>query len=81
MNTQPSSYPTTSDISAFMQELGYQWSNEAQTYYDYDYQLISRKSADRLYKKIIGDNPFNEFVVNGVDILQDKLMKNNHDLI
>jgi hypothetical protein len=76
MNAQPSSYPTTSDISAFMRELGYQWSNEAQIYYDYNYNLVSRKSAERIYGRLIGNNPFNEFVVNGVDILQDKVENN-----
>jgi hypothetical protein len=67
----PSSYPTTSDISSFMRELGYQWSNEAQTYYDYNFQHISRKSAERIYKKLIGYNPFVYLVVNGVDVLKD----------
>src|SRR6266568_643298 len=31
-NAQPSSYPTTSDISMFMKELGFKWSNDAQIY-------------------------------------------------
>ena len=55
---QPSNYPTTSDICAFMQELGYLWSNEAQVYYDYNYEHISRESAERLYKYLVGDKPF-----------------------
>jgi hypothetical protein len=58
MNAVPSSYPTTSDISSFMRELGYLWSNEAQTYYNGYYQHISRKSAEGLYKYLVGNNPF-----------------------
>ncbi len=57
-----SSYPTTSDISQFMKELGYRWSNEAQVYYDYNYEHISRKSADRLYKYLIGDKPYTPLI-------------------
>jgi hypothetical protein len=57
---RPSSYPTTSDISAFMQELGYLWSNEAQTYYDFNFEHISRKSAERMYKYLVGEKPFIE---------------------
>ena len=57
-SSQPNSYPTTSDISMFMNELGYKWSNEAQTYYDYNFEHISRKSAERLYKYLIGDKPY-----------------------
>ena len=59
MNTS-STYPTTSDISAFMKELGYLWSNEAQTFYDYNFQLISRKSAERLYNYLVGSRPFDK---------------------
>lgn len=61
MNSQPNSYPTTSDISMFMRELGYQWSNEAQVFYDWDFQHISRKSADRLYKYLIGAKEYSPF--------------------
>ena len=57
----PSSYPTTSDISMFMRELGFKWSNDAQIYY-YDsslgYEHISNKTANRLYKYLIGDKPY-----------------------
>lgn len=73
MNNQPSSYPTTSDISQLMRELGYLWSNESQTYYDYNFQLISDKSARRIYRVLIGKKPFVKFNVNGVDILADKI--------
>jgi len=55
----PSTYPTTSDISAFMKDIGFVWSNEAQTYYEnirYDY--ISRRTAEKLYKHFIGDKPY-----------------------
>lgn len=72
MSAQPSSCPTTSDINCFMRELGYLWSNEAQVYYDYNYQHISDKSAKRLYKKLIGEKPFTELVVNWVDLMSDK---------
>jgi hypothetical protein len=57
----PSSYPTTSDISMFMQELGYKWSNDAQIYYNQNgarYTHMSRDGADRLYKYLIGDKPY-----------------------
>ena len=76
MNASATS-PTTSDISSFMRELGYVWSNEVQTYYDYNFQTISRKSAERLYTRLIGDKPFTNFVVNGVDILADLLTTDN----
>ncbi len=56
----PSTYPTTSDISAFMRELGYLWSNEAQVYYDFNYEHISDKSARKLYKYLVGANPFDK---------------------
>lgn len=60
MNAQPSSYPTTSDISQFMQWLGYRWSNEAQCYYEtgnWDGH-ITRKMADKMYARVIGNKPF-----------------------
>lgn len=60
MSDQPAHYPTTSDISQFMQHLGYGWSNDSQTYYDWDFQHISRKSAERLYAKLIGNKPFDK---------------------
>jgi hypothetical protein len=72
MSDKPSSYPTTSDISELMRWLGYTWSNEAQTYYDYNFHFISRKSAEKLYEVLIGDKPFTQLVVNGVDILKNK---------
>lgn len=61
MKTIPSTYPTTSDISEFMQEIGFVWSNQAQTYYanrSLSYEYISRRTAERLYKHFIGDKPF-----------------------
>ena len=58
MNDGPSTYPTTSDISSLMRELGYKWSNEAQVYYDSGYQHISSKSAKGLYKYLIGNKPY-----------------------
>lgn len=57
----PVTYPTTSDISAFMQSIGFKWSNEAQLYYhdsSLGYEHISDKTARRLYKHFIGDKPF-----------------------
>jgi hypothetical protein len=57
-NTQPDSYPTTSDISMLMRDLGFKWSNDAQIYYHDDmnrYEHLSRKTADRLYKILIGN--------------------------
>lgn len=56
-----------------MRELGYQWSNEAQVYFDYNFEHISRKSAERLYKRFIGNKPFTELKVNGRDLLADTL--------
>lgn len=58
MNAIPGSYPTTSDISGFMREIGYEWSNDVQTYYNGYYETISDKQARRLYKFFIGDNPY-----------------------
>jgi len=60
MNAQPSNHPTTSDVSQFMQWLGYVWSNEAQVYYEtgnWDGH-ISRKAAEKMYAKVIGNKPF-----------------------
>lgn len=67
-NAQPSSYPTTSDISQFMRQLGYMWSNQAQTYYHSipckclprhsTPQTIDRTTAEHLYKQLIGSKPF-----------------------
>ncbi len=61
-NAQPSSYPTTSDISSLMMDLGYLWSNEAQVYYDYGYELISRKSAEKIYDRLIGNKPYTQII-------------------
>ena len=58
MNATPATFPTTSDISQLMRELGYQWSNEAQTFYGFNYDLISDRTARRLYKVLIGDKPY-----------------------
>ena len=58
MNSSPSTYPTTSDISMFMRELGYEWSNQVQTYFNYDFEYISGKQAEKMYEKIIGNKPF-----------------------
>lgn len=61
MNSVPSSYPTTSDISVFMQELGYKWSNDAQIYYNQNgamYTHMTRLTAERLYRYLIGDKPY-----------------------
>lgn len=57
----PSSYPTTSDISCFMGELGFKWSNDAQVYYHESmikYEHLTRQTAERLYKYLIGDKPY-----------------------
>lgn len=59
MNTT-NSFPTTSDISAFMRELGYEWSNQAQVYFNWDYDNLKRRQAEKLYKKLIGEKPFNK---------------------
>jgi len=58
---QPDSYPTTSDISMFMQELGFKWSNDAQIFYHQNslgYEHLSDETAKRLYKYLIGDKPY-----------------------
>jgi hypothetical protein len=60
-NSQPATYPTTSDISMFMRSLGFKWSNDAQIYYHDNmnrYEHLSRNTAERLYKHFIGDKPF-----------------------
>jgi len=57
----PSKYPTTSDISMFMQELGFKWSNDAQIYYhdnSLGYEHMSGRTAERLYKYLIGAKPY-----------------------
>lgn len=57
----PSSYPTTSDISAFMQSLGFKWSNQARVYYhdsSLGYEYVSRKTAETIYLKLLGENPY-----------------------
>lgn len=55
MTTTSTRQYTTSNISMFMKNLGYKWSNEAQIYYnDIDYvDNISRKLAEKLYIKLI----------------------------
>lgn len=59
-------FPTTSDISMLMRELGFDWSNQTQVYYDYNCQLISRKAAERIYKKLLGSNPYSPVGIKGV---------------
>ena len=65
MLSQPSSYPTTSDISQFMQSIGYKWSNQAQVYF-HDLpcrclplhktpQTIDRATAECMYKTLFGN--------------------------
>jgi len=57
----PATYPTTSDISMFMRELGFEWSNNAQIYYHDNmnrYEHLSNKTAERLYKILVGNKPF-----------------------
>lgn len=68
--------PTTSDISEFMRELGYSWSNEAQIYYNYYYEHITQEVAIKLYEILIGHVSFCDFIVNGVDIK----VKNYHKI-
>lgn len=58
MNVQPSSYPTTSDISQFMRDIGFQWSNEGQIYFGSNYQHIERKVAEYMYERLIGNEPY-----------------------
>lgn len=58
---QSATNPTTSDISQLMQFLGFKWSNDAQIYYHDNmngYEHLSRKTAERLYKILIGNKPF-----------------------
>ena len=61
MNTVPSTYPTTSDISQLMKQIGYQWSNDAQIYYNQNgssYTHITSEGATRMYKYLIGAEPY-----------------------
>ena len=59
MTAQPGAYPTTSDILQMMHALGYSWSNDAQTYYNrMDFDLVSRKMAERIYENFIGGKPY-----------------------
>lgn len=58
---EPNTYPTTSDISMFMKELGFYWSNDAQIYYHANssgYEHITRNTAERLYLYLMGNNPY-----------------------
>jgi hypothetical protein len=74
MNTQPLSFPTTSDISKFMRDLGYYWSNQAQVYY-HDIpckclpthrtpQTIDNVTATHMYRCLIGDKPYKKLKTN-----------------
>lgn len=58
MNAQPSSYPTTSDISRFMRDLGFQWSNDGQIYFGTNYQHIEKRVAEYMYERLIGREPY-----------------------
>ena len=62
------SHPTTSDISMFMRDFNYEWSNQAQIYF-YNIpckclprhdtiQTINRVTAEHMYKSLIGDKPY-----------------------
>lgn len=66
----PSNYPTTSDISMFMRELGFEWSNQAQLYFHSNslkYEYLSRATAERLYKYLIGDKPYSPLIIKNED--------------
>ena len=68
VGSRPSSYPTTSDISMFMRDLKYEWSNQAQVYFynipckclprHNTIQTIDRVTAEHIYKSLIGNNPY-----------------------
>lgn len=61
MNNTTDQFPTPSDVSMFMQELGFKWSNDAQTYYyasSRGYEHVSNHTAERLYKYLIGEKPY-----------------------
>ena len=61
MNDQPSNYPTTSDISQFMGDLNFKWSNQAQIYFKDNgakYEHLSGPVAEHLYLKLIGNKPY-----------------------
>lgn len=68
MNCVPSSYPTTSDISIFMDKiLWYEWSNQAQVFYQsrlftVSYQTINMSLAELIYKRIVGDKPIESYL-------------------
>ena len=68
-NNLSSLYPTISDICALMKELGYKWSNETQVYYDYDFNIISDKSAHRIYNRLLGKNPYS--TVSKINIIEN----------
>lgn len=67
---QPASHPTASDISQFMQWLGFEWSNEGQIYYETNnYEgHITRRGAENMYKKVIGALPFKKPLIIGQNI-------------
>ncbi|KKL67573.1 hypothetical protein LCGC14_2133620 [marine sediment metagenome] len=64
----PGQHPSTYDISLFMKELGYTWSNEAQVYFHSSpckclqkHALpltINRTTVEHIYKCLIGDKPY-----------------------
>lgn len=68
VGVSPSSYPTTSDVSMFMKDLCYEWSNQAQVYYynipckclprHNTIQTINRTTAEHMYKCLLGDKPY-----------------------
>lgn len=60
MLSQPSNFPTTSDISALMKSFGFNWSNQAQVYFDQEYNHITSKCANSIYIMIIGKVPFED---------------------
>lgn len=49
---------TISDISMFMRDLGFVWSNQSQIYYNTCYYHINNKVAEWLYRSIIGDKSY-----------------------
>lgn len=62
--SQPNSHPTISDISMFMREIGFKWSNDTQIYYHDNingYEHLSKQTAERLYKYLIGNKPYEQY--------------------
>ena len=65
---------TTHELSKFMTDMGYEWSNEAQIYYYLDYGRLpsyTRKQAEHLYK----ESKFDITAYEEIDKLTDFIME------